>query len=124
MWRSTDLQLISNRRSTELRVVFLILLFVVVPRVVNACACRVYVSTCNRSNRVENTHDDLLYLENIATVQGRTRVSGVVDGDDENAAGQQVRITGKNKSYIATTDKNGVYELYDLPPGRYLTEPG
>ena len=73
---------------------------------------------------MENTHDDLLYLENIAKVQGRTRVSGVVDGDDENAAGQQVRITSKNKSYMATTDKNGVYELYDLPPGRYLTEPG
>ena len=82
-----------------------------------------YVSTCNRSNRVENTYDDLLYLENIAKVQGRTRVSGVVDGDDENTAGQQVRITGKNKSYIATTDKNGVYELYDLPPGRYSLEP-
>lgn len=45
------------------------------------------------------------------------------DGDDENYAGQQVRITGRNKSYIATTDKDGVYEIYDLPPGRYTIEP-
>jgi len=75
---------------------------------------------------VESAKDDLLYLENIDKVRGRTRVSGKVTrdgGDDENYAGQQVRIIGKHKSYIATTDKDGVYELYDLPPGRYTVEP-
>ena len=85
-----------------------------------------WVSTCRRSTGVEYAQDDLLYLENIDKLRGRTRVSGVVErdsGDDENLAGQQVRITGKNKSYIATTDKDGVYEIYDLPPGRYTIEP-
>lgn len=85
-----------------------------------------WVSTCRRSSGVEYAKDDLLYLENIDKVRGRTRVSGVVerdDEDDENLAGHQVRITGRNKSYIATTDKDGVYEIYDLPPGRYTIEP-
>lgn len=84
------------------------------------------VSTCNRSKSVEYAQDDLLYLENIDKVRGRTRVSGVVernsvDIDDE--SGHQVRITGKNKTYLATTDKDGVYEIYGLPPGRYSLEP-
>lgn len=85
-----------------------------------------YVSNCRRSTEVETAKDDLLYLENIDKARGRTRVSGRVTrdgGDDENYAGQQVRIIGKHKSYIATTDKDGVYELYDLPPGRYTVEP-
>ena len=84
-----------------------------------------YISTCNRSKTLESAHEDLLYLNNIDKVRGRTRISGVVevDGEDENNEGLQIRIRGKNKTYIATTDKNGVYELYDLPPGRYLLEP-
>lgn len=84
-----------------------------------------YISTCNRSKGLESAHEDLLYLDNIDKVKGRTRISGVVevDGGDENIEGLQIRIRGKNKTYIATTDKNGVYELYDLPPGRYLLEP-
>lgn len=81
------------------------------------------VSTCNRSTGLEAANDDLLYLENIDRVKGRTRISGVLEVEDEPTAGEQVRITGKNKTYIATTDKNGVYELYDLPPGRYSVEP-
>jgi 5-hydroxyisourate hydrolase-like protein (transthyretin family) len=82
-----------------------------------------YVSICNGSNSVEGAKADLLYLENIDKVRGRTRVSGVVELDDETYAGQQVRIVGKNKTYTATTDKDGVFELYDLPPGRYSIEP-
>ena len=85
-----------------------------------------YVSTCNRSRGLEGAKEDLLYLENVDKRRGHTRVSGVVernslDIDDE--SGQQVRIVGKNKTYIATTDKDGVYEIYDLPPGRYSLEP-
>lgn len=85
-----------------------------------------YVSTCNRSKGLEGAKEDLLYLENIDKVRGRTRVSGVVernsvDIDDE--SGHQIRIVGKNKTYIATTDKDGVYEVYGLPPGRYSLEP-
>lgn len=52
-------------------------------------------------------------------------MSGFVErgGADDNLEGQRVRIIRGKKVYIATTDKNGVYELYDLPPGRYTIEP-
>lgn len=85
-----------------------------------------YVSTCSRSKGLEGAREDLLFLENIDKVRSRTRVSGVVEHnsleiDDE--SGQQIRITGKNKTYFATTDKDGVYEIYGLPPGRYSLEP-
>ena len=32
-------------------------------------------------------------------------------------------IQGKGKVYETTTDKNGVFEFYDLPAGSYLFEP-
>jgi hypothetical protein len=85
-----------------------------------------YVSTCNRSQGLENAHDDLRYLENMDKLRGRTRVSGSVTlegADFERREGHRVRITGTNKAYSATTDKHGLFELYDLPPGRYSIEP-
>jgi hypothetical protein len=84
------------------------------------------VSSCNRSSSLEGAHEDLLFLENIARLRGRTRVSGYVafeGADDDKLEGQRLRIAGRNKTYIATTDKQGVFELYDLPPGRYSVEP-
>ncbi len=79
-----------------------------------------------RSRALERAHEDLLYLNNLERVRGRTRVSGVLDDDGLaglSVEGQTIRITGKNRTYLAKTDKNGVYELYDLPPGRYVLEP-
>ena len=84
------------------------------------------ISTCNRSRGLENAGDDLLYLNKIDKVRGRTRVSGVLEeegSDDSTLAGRKIRIIGKNKTYIATTDKDGLYEIYDLPPGRYVLAP-
>ena len=85
-----------------------------------------YESGLSRSHKVEYAHDDLLYLNNISKVRGRTRISGVLDDDNLaglSVEGQIIRIIGKHKTYFAKTDKNGVYELYDVPPGRYLLEP-
>lgn len=80
----------------------------------------------SRSHLVEYVADDLLYLNNMEKLRGRTRVSGVLDDEglgDRSVEGRKIRIIGRNKTYVATTDKNGVYELYDLPPGRYVLEP-
>lgn len=79
-----------------------------------------------RSRSLKFAADDLLYLNKMNKVRGRTRISGVLD--DDNLAGlslegQRVRIIGKNRTYVATTDKNGVYELYGVPPGTYVLEP-
>lgn len=78
-----------------------------------------------RSDVTSQATDDLLYLNNIEASRGRTRVSGTLDpGEDErDVTGKKVWILGKDKIYETRTDKNGVYELYDLPPGRYALEP-
>ncbi|MBC8029917.1 MAG: carboxypeptidase regulatory-like domain-containing protein [Pyrinomonadaceae bacterium] len=78
-----------------------------------------------RSHRLEYAADDLLYLNKMDKMRGRTRISGVldVDGDGLSSEGQTIRIIGKNKTHMAKTDKNGVYELYDVPPGRYVLAP-
>lgn len=84
------------------------------------------VPSCNRSKSVEWANEDFLYLDNLDKRRERTRVSGVLEGDgvdESNAAGRKILIHGERKTYFAVTDMNGVYEIYDLPPGRYILEP-
>ena len=75
-----------------------------------------------RSSEVGDATNDLLYLNNLDKVRGKTRVSGTLD-DDFPVAGKNVRIIGKNKSFQTATDEHGVYEVYGLPPGKYLIAP-
>jgi Carboxypeptidase regulatory-like domain len=75
-----------------------------------------------RSAEVSNAANDLLYLNNLESVKGKTRVSGTLD-DDFPVAGKNVRIIGKNKTFRTVTDEHGVYEVYGLPPGKYLIGP-
>ncbi len=84
------------------------------------------VPTCNRSKGLEYANEDFLYLDNLDKRRGRTRVSGVLEGDgidESNVAGRKIFIRGEQKTFFAVTDKSGVYEIYDLPPGRYVLEP-
>lgn len=79
-----------------------------------------------RSNALEHAADDLVYLNKMDQVRGRTRISGVLDEQGLaglSLEGQTIRVIGRNKKYVTKTDKNGVYEMYDLPPGRYVLEP-
>ena len=78
-----------------------------------------------RSAAISEAADDLLYLNNIEAVRGSTRVSGTMSSseDEPSLPGRKIWILGKDKVYETTTDKNGVYEFYDLPPGRYVLEP-
>lgn len=81
---------------------------------------------CGRSKGLESAADDLLYLNNLDKARGRTRISGTVyfDGPEgPDVAGRRLRIVGPQKTYVVKTDENGVYELYDAPPGRYYVEP-
>ena len=88
---------------------------------------------CGRGSNLEGLADDLLYLRALPLSAERNRVSGMLrhyeDGPEkgftlvERVAGAKVRIKGKDKTYGATTDSNGVYELYDLPSGKYTIEP-
>lgn len=88
---------------------------------------------CGRGSDLERAADDLLYLRALPLSAERNRVSGMLrhyeDGPENDftlvgsLAGTKVRIKGKDKTYEVTTDSNGVYELYDLSPGKYTIEP-
>lgn len=88
---------------------------------------------CGRTSELDGAADDLLYLRALPLSAERNRVSGMLkhfeDGPEkgfklvERLAGAKVRIKGKDKTYEVTTDSDGVYELYDLPPGKYTIEP-
>ncbi len=82
--------------------------------------------TCGRSKPVESAGDDLLYLNNLDKVRNKTRISGTLRfyfDSDESLAGRKVRIIGAKRTQEVKTDSNGVYEIYDLPAGRYFVEP-
>jgi len=82
--------------------------------------------TCGRSSQVDYAGDDLLYLRNLTKVKDKTRISGTLQfrhDVGESLPGRKVRIVGTSRTYELKTDDNGVYEIYDLPPGRYFVEP-
>jgi hypothetical protein len=81
---------------------------------------------CGRSNNLSGATDDLLYLQNMTKVRGKTRISGTLGGwenPDLDVAGKTIRIIGAKKTYETKTNSEGVFEIYDLPPGKYLIEP-
>ena len=93
-----------------------------------------YAYGCGRSTDVDHAGDDLLYLENISKVRGKTRLSGTLQNEltsaieDQkpthiNLDGRRVKIVGEKKTYELTTNRDGVYEIYDLPPGKYVVQP-
>ena len=84
-------------------------------------------SLCGRSRDLERAAEDLLYLDNMENLRGKTRVSGNYGGGLgkplDAVANRTVRITGEKKTYETKTNSNGVFEIYDLPPGKYILEP-
>ena len=75
-----------------------------------------------RSNDLSYAANDLLYLNNLEKVRGKTRVSGTLDGDFP-VVGKKVRIIGRYNTYQTATNEHGVYEIYGVPPGEYLIAP-
>ena len=84
-------------------------------------------SLCGRSRDLERAAEDLLYLDNIENLRGKTRISGNYSGGLgkplDAVANRTIRITGEKKTYETKTNANGVFEIYDLPPGKYILEP-
>lgn len=94
------------------------------------------VRTCDRSRVIEEVSgaaDDLLYLQNLPKSAATTRISGDLAHYEDDPVkrfsrvkkiiGAKVKITGEGKTYEVFTDKDGVYEIYGLPPGKYSVEP-
>ena len=89
---------------------------------------------CGRSTRLlQSANDDLLYLQKLPEAAKTTRISGEIEHYEDDPekgftsmgpiAGAKVKIAGEGKTYEVSTDSNGVYELYGLPPGKYMIEP-
>ena len=85
------------------------------------------VTFCGRSTSVARATEDLLYLDKLDQVRGKTRVSGRYEGGfygkQINVAGRKIRIVSEAETYETITDDDGVFEIYDLPPGNYRLEP-
>ena len=85
-----------------------------------------YAGGCGRSRGVGGATEDLLYLNNLERRRGKTRVSGSLgewNSDDFPVANKKIRLVGEKKTYETKTNEEGVYEIYDLPPGNYRLEP-
>lgn len=86
-----------------------------------------YGFVCGRSSGLEDAREDLLYLNRLDKVRGRTRIAGTIikyeNEGDWSIEGRRIRISGEKKTYEVKTDRHGVYEIYDLPAGKYLIEP-
>lgn len=86
-----------------------------------------FAFTCGRSNGLSAATEDLLYLENESKLRGRTRISGIVTAGsiypDLDVEGKKIKIIGPNNTYQTKTNKDGIFEIYDLPPGKYFIEP-
>lgn len=91
-------------------------------------------SICSRSGSLKKVAEDLLYLEKLDKVRGKTRLSGQLqkimetpESDDRYSfsvlPNHKIRIVGKNKNIELVTDENGVYEIYGLLPGKYKIFP-
>jgi hypothetical protein len=92
---------------------------------------------CSRSSSLKFAADDLLYLEKYQKVLGKTRLSGIVynvtEGKTDNPMwkkwnyepipGRKVRVQGNGINITLKTNKNGAYEVYDLPVGKYKIIP-
>lgn len=82
------------------------------------------IGGCGRSSSVESAADDLLYLQGLPASAQKTRLAGTLeDSSDNRLIGVKVKISGEKKSYEVYTDRNGVYEIYGLPPGKYSIQP-
>lgn len=83
------------------------------------------VSFCGKSAFLQGAANDLLFLDNLDKVRGKTRISGELYCSDElcpSPANIEIKFIGKSKTFTIKTDKNGFYQIYNLPAGLYLIE--
>ena len=86
-----------------------------------------WASTCDRTRGIEYATEDLLYLDNMEKLRGKTRVSGSyrawLGQQLDDVANKRIRIIGEKETFETKTDSKGVFEIYDLPAGEYSLEP-
>lgn len=81
------------------------------------------VIPCGRSKSINDASDDISWLFDLPKSLKRTRISGVVRINDDAStfpplANVKIKIIGE-RNFDLTTDKNGFYEVWDVPIGKY-----
>ncbi|MBO0722169.1 MAG: carboxypeptidase regulatory-like domain-containing protein, partial [Blastocatellia bacterium] len=88
--------------------------------------------SCGRSKLAKYAANDLLYLRRLPASSQQTRISGSVEyqktDPQQGIVGKsmsdvKVEIIGEHLTVEVKTDRNGIYEIYGLLPGRYQIEP-
>jgi hypothetical protein len=89
-------------------------------------------SMCGRSRPTKHAANDLLYLRRLPASAQQTRISGVIEylkSDPEKGttstpiSSAKLKIIGEQRTAEVYTDRNGIYEIYGLPPGEYQIKP-
>lgn len=91
------------------------------------------VQRCGRTRMIKYVSDDLSYMNGLPAALNKTRIAGEVtgyytdeeepQGRTERLAGVRLHIKGGGKEFEVVTDARGVYEVIDVPPGKYVLEP-
>jgi hypothetical protein len=80
--------------------------------------------------RVERESENLYWLNKLPGSLNRTRLSGTIELYKDEPfefvyylVGTKVRVFNSEKSFEVFTDDNGIYEIWDIPIGKYQIEP-
>lgn len=80
--------------------------------------------------RVDRESENLYWLNNLPKSLNRTRISGTIELFQDKPfkflnyiVGTKVKVFNEKNSYEIITDKNGVYEVWDVPIGKYKVVP-
>jgi hypothetical protein len=91
---------------------------------------RFHTSICTRTSMFSRASEDVDFLRGLPNSTTQTRVSGTIiqytNERDQRGyqksqymSGVKVLIIGEDKSFETTTNKEGMYQIVGLPPGRY-----
>ena len=86
--------------------------------------------TPDAGDEKERSSEEIYWLSSLPASLQRTRIAGTVTlyKDDpfeflSNISSLKITVSGGKKSYDVVTDRNGVYEIWDLPPAKYKILP-
>jgi len=102
----------------------------------NSKTKRYYAISPGIQGRIERMSEDIYWLKNLPGSLKRTRLSGTVElykggvlnwAKDpfefvKSVSGIKVKVFSDKDSFEIVTDKNGVYEIWDIPLGKYQVQ--